>query len=52
MDRTKRDVSLLEHIAKYCGEIMEGHKYFGDDYEIFRNNKPYFKSVAIALKWN
>ena len=49
MDRTKRDISLLEHIAKYCGEIIEEHKYFGDDYDVFQNDKPYFKSVAMDL---
>ena len=49
MDRTKRDIPLLEHIAKYCGEIADEHKYFGGNYEKFQSDKPYFKSVAMDL---
>jgi uncharacterized protein with HEPN domain len=49
MDRTQRDISVLEHIVKWCDEIAEAHVDFGDNYEVFQNNKHYFKSVAMSL---
>jgi uncharacterized protein with HEPN domain len=49
MDRTKRNISILEHIIKYCEEMPEIHKYFGDTYEIFKTNSHYFKSVAMNI---
>ena len=49
MDKVKRSISILEHIVKWCNQIPELHEYFGDDYEIFKTDGPYFKSVAMNL---
>jgi uncharacterized protein with HEPN domain len=49
MDRTQRDISILEHIIEYCEEIPQIHKDFGNTYETFKTNKHYFKSVAMNL---
>jgi len=49
MDKTKRNILLLEKIAKHCEEIAETHAEFGDSYELFRLNKPYFKAMAMDL---
>ena len=49
MDKTKKDISVLEHIIKWCAEIPELHECFGDNYETFDAGGPYFKSVAMNL---
>ena len=49
MDKTTKDISLLEKIAKHCREIAETHTEFGDRSELFRSDNPYFKSVAMDL---
>jgi len=49
MDKTKRDISLLKKIVKHCEEIAETHTQFGDRHELFRSDKPYFKSVTMDL---
>jgi len=49
MDRTKKDISLLEHIIEHCSELAETRKLFGDNYEEFQKNKPYFKAVTMDL---
>jgi len=49
MDRTKRDVSLLKKIVKFCEEIEETHEKFGNTLNNFNGNKDYFKSVAMSL---
>ena len=49
MDRAKRDIFILKKNAKYCEEIAEAHKYFGNSLEEFQNNQHYFKSVAMSL---
>ena len=49
MDKTKRDISLLQKIAKHCREIAETHTEFGNRRELFQSDKPYFKSVSMDL---
>jgi uncharacterized protein with HEPN domain len=49
MDSTKRDISVLEHIVKWCDDIVETHEYFGDTFEALQENKHYFKSVSMSL---
>ena len=49
MDRTQKDISILEHIKKHCSEIAETHEAFGDNYETFQKSKPYFKAIAMDL---
>jgi len=49
MDRAQRDISILEHIVKWCDEIAETHKTFGDDVQVFTNNKDYLKSISMSL---
>jgi len=49
MDKTTRDILLLKKIAKHCREIAETHTEFGDRRELFRSDKPYFKSVSMDL---
>ena len=49
MDKTTRDILLVEKIAKHCREIAETHTEFGDSRELFQSDKPYFKSIAMDL---
>jgi len=49
MDKAPKTISLLEHIIKWCDEITEAHDYFGDNFEVFKDNIHYFKSVTMSL---
>jgi len=49
MDKTKRKLSILEHIARWCDEIVDTHKSFGNDKSAFQQNKDYFKSISMSL---
>jgi len=49
MDRNKRDISLFKKIEKFCEEIDETHKNFGNTLNNFNENKDYFKSVTMSL---
>ena len=49
MDNQAKNVSILEHIIKYCDEIGETHKKFGDKLEILKEDKDYFKSISMSL---
>jgi len=49
MDKIKKDLSILEHIIKYCEEIEETHTKFGDKFDNFKDDKDYFKSISMSL---
>ena len=49
MDKTEKNISVLEHIIKWCAEIPELHKEFNDSYDTFKAGGSYFKSVAMNL---
>ena len=49
MDKIERDISILKHIVKHCKELAETHTEFGDNYETFQKDKPYFKAIAMDL---
>lgn len=44
-----RDISILEHIVKYCDEIDETIKTFSDDYNDFSNNRIYQNATALCV---
>lgn len=49
MDKQAKNIDLLKHISRYCDEILQTHNTFGDNFENFRKNKDYFKSISMSL---
>ena len=49
MDNKEKDIDILEHIIKYCNEILDTQSYFGNSYEIFKVNPIYRNAVAMCL---
>ena len=49
MQISERDRSVLEHIANYCDEIEEFVARFGDDCEIFSQDKAYKGACSLDI---
>lgn len=47
--REERDIIVLGRIVMYCNEISETIERFGNDIEIFRNDKIYVNAVAMPI---
>ena len=45
----ERIASLLEHIAFYCDEIKNTIQRYGDDIDLFLNDRDYQRSVSLSL---
>ena len=41
MDKAKKDLSIIEHILTYCGEIEQTVIRFGNTFESFETDKIY-----------
>lgn len=44
-----RDISILKHMLRYCIEIENTIKRFGEDEEIFKNDGDYRDSVSMKI---
>lgn len=44
-----RDINILEHIIKYCDEILMTIDSFSNDYEEFSNNSIYQNATALCV---
>lgn len=44
-----RDIQLLEHMVRYCREIMGTVSYFGQDKQTFLENYIYFNSCSTPI---
>lgn len=44
-----RDLDVIRHILRHCGNIAASRARFGDDFEIFANDLDYYSSVAMGI---
>ena len=44
-----RDISILEHIVDYCGQIELTIQRFGDNQETFQNDRIYRNASALCI---
>jgi len=44
-----RDIDILEHIVRYCGEIGEAKDRFGDSLETLQSDSLYRNAVAMCI---
>lgn len=49
MSMFERDLSIIEKIVNYCEEINNAVSFFGDEYDIFRNNSIYKNAVSMCI---
>ena len=49
MSEHERDLSILEHIIRYCGQIDEAVRRFGNDGQVFASDTVYQNAVALCL---
>ncbi len=45
-----RDISIIRHILRYCGEVQEAIDLFGDDKQVFVRNAVYRNAVATPIE--
>ena len=46
---SERDKSILEHIIRYCQEIDDAKKQFGDSFDVLRANSVYKNAVSMCI---
>ncbi|MBR4334174.1 MAG: DUF86 domain-containing protein [Clostridia bacterium] len=49
MSESERDLSILEHVVRYCGQIDDTILRFGSDGQIFASDTVYQNAVALCL---
>ena len=49
MSEAERDLSILEHIIRYCDQIDEAVRRFGNDGKVFMSDTVYQNAVALCL---
>ena len=49
MSEAERDLSILEHMIRYCDQIDEAVRRFGNDGEVFFADAIYQNAVALCL---
>lgn len=49
MSDINRDIRILEHIIDYCNQISEAVERFGNDQEIFLNDRVYRNAVSLCI---
>jgi len=47
---SKRDLEIIRHIRRYCGEIEETIAFFGNDEDVFLNNAIYRNAAATPVE--
>ena len=45
----ERNSDILEHITRYCNEILEARKRFGDNLESLQTDAQYRNAVAMCI---
>lgn len=45
----QRDAQCLQHIQRYCAEILEAKRRFGNSLDDFLNDLDYQKSVSFSI---
>ena len=46
---SERDLSILEHIVSYCGDIADTICRFGNSFEAFSTDKAYRNACAMCI---
>ena len=49
MSEAERDLSILEHMIRYCDQIDEAVRRFGNDGEVFCADAIYQNAIALCL---
>ncbi len=49
MNALERDLDILGHIIRYCDQIDEAVRRFGDDAQVFAGDVVYQNAVAMCL---
>lgn len=49
MKNNKRDINIIRKIIEYCEEIFKTQKYFGNEYNLFRNNFIYKNAISMSI---
>ena len=49
MKPLERDLSILQHIISYCEQIEQTVEHFGNEAEIFAENKIYRNAAALCI---
>ena len=49
MKPLERDLSILRHIISYCEQIEQTVEHFGNEAEIFAENKIYRNAAALCI---
>ncbi len=49
MNSNERNIDILEHIIKYCNEIINTQSHFGKSFEVFKTNSIYLNAVAMCI---
>lgn len=49
MKPLERDLSILRHIVSYCEQIEQTVEHFGNNAEIFAENKIYRNAAALCI---
>ena len=49
MNSNERDIDILEHINKYCDEIINTQAFFGNSFEVFKANSIYRNAISMCL---
>ena len=44
-----RNIDIIEHIIRYCGEIREARERFGDSFESLQSDTLYKNAVAMSI---
>ena len=47
---SKRDLEIIRHIRRYCGEIEETIAFFGNDRDVFLSNAIYRNAAATPIE--
>ena len=47
---SKRDMEIIRHIHRYCGEIEETITFFGNDKTVFLSNAIYRNAAATPIE--
>ncbi|MFA5576553.1 MAG: HepT-like ribonuclease domain-containing protein [Tissierellaceae bacterium] len=49
MKNRTRDINIITKIMNYCEEIFATQKYFGSDYNIFKENFIYKNAISMSI---
>jgi uncharacterized protein with HEPN domain len=48
MDRD-RDVTIIKHVVEHAQDVIDAQNRFGNDFNVFKDDKVYFNAVCMSL---